>query len=124
MSNEPNIVIDIVETDIGEIYGYCPECEVNKGRHASMVSPLWSFCPFCGSEITFPKPIMDDYKVIKCDWCGNDIAKKYSYEINSGEKICEDCVNHSTTCDRCEKVIHEDEECDGLCECCYDDMHG
>ena len=79
MSNEPNIVIDIVETDIGEIYGYCPECEVNKGRHASMVSPLWSFCPFCGSEITFPKPIMDDYKVIKCDWCGNDIAKKYSY---------------------------------------------
>lgn len=59
----------------------------------------------------------------KCSWCFETLGD-YTYKINDGEEICEDCYNDSITCNRCEKVIHEDESCHGLCDCCHDDMEG
>lgn len=123
----PNNVIDVFETSYGETYGYCPHCEITKGKHHSMVFPIWSFCPYCGNEITFDAKITNDYKVIKCDWCNEEMLTKDSYVVeDNGEKttLCGDCIGHIAHCERCEKVCHEDEIADDLCECCHDDMYG
>lgn len=66
---------------------------------------------------------MNNMKPKKCSWCFETLGDN-TYKINDGEEICEDCYNHSTTCQRCGNVIHEEESCHGLCDCCYDDMAG
>jgi uncharacterized paraquat-inducible protein A len=58
----------------------------------------------------------------KCDWCGAYVESLNP--INEGdEAICDECYESAEECERCNKTVREGELLDGLCDCCYGDMH-
>lgn len=60
---------------------------------------------------------------LKCAWCEAEVDHLNS--INDGEElICDECLDNTVNCDRCERVIHQEDAYNDMCECCHDDMHG
>ena len=65
------------------------------------------------------------HEVIECEWCGEEHERADMNYVNGGDFICEDCmVDHSTECESCNSIIHEDDSCNGLCEHCRGDLVG
>jgi hypothetical protein len=66
----------------------------------------------------------ENNNVMYCSHCGAVIGEDEDYETIDGDIVCADCVeNHTTTCDRCGRIIWTNEsygdDYTTLCSNCY-----